>query len=349
MYFSNLVGSGFSNGVISRNNGKSFPLEVNLPDDIDELTATDRVSIRAIDGKIVVSESSEGKDVFDISNPDFMFEPVRFTTKRKKVVEEEYVLTHEDILETEENPIVVVAAKGIRFYVDVPTYINTLFVNDDFFIVALIYGACDFEMEDGRFVTLARCTDVDVSTRKVCGVNSPKFLKDNFIFSSMKDRHDISFDVVCPIYVYNAVAKDQPIRRSRCLWEKATVIDDEKVAKAYADEEVYQAKVKAEKEAKEKALAEMRARNAQAIQAYEQRQKEFKEKQAAERKAARDAVKKAQAETEAEKRRKMGIPEPEKKVKTKKSSSGTIKKSTTNANGRRVGADAFLAFVKGNN
>ena len=298
MYYSNLMGN--VSGTFNRNGGKSFPLIIESSEKVSNQ------SVRVHDGKILVTSDLVGEDVFALRGErDFTPTPFKGVSN----------LTIRELADTEENPLIVVCTKGIRFYSDIPTYLNVLFVNDDFMIAMLIYGACEFEFEDGSFVPLQRCDETDLNKKGIHSTFSCKSLKER-IYNRTKGGWDKSYEMICPLLVR---AKTNGDISTRCMPENAYVFNESAI-KNKEEEEVRKAEEARIAEENKKKEAEDRRRRA-AEEAQRRRDAEFRKRQ---EELAQKAAKKR------ERQQKSG------------------KKSTTSVNGRSAGAEAFLAFINGN-
>ena len=298
MYFSNLVDS--LNGILVRNNGKSFPLMVNEVGNDAKVVLSNE--------KLYITEkvSANDVDVFDLKGEESVFNP------RMKSFEP---LTFGDVADTEENPLIVVATKGIKIYNDVPTFMQVLFVNENVMLASLIYGAVDFEMADGRFVPLQRCNDDDIERKGTYRYFSCSDLKEN-VFCQTKGGWDKSYEIVCPLYVNASNKGDKNTFTLRCVYDKAVLLNE----KGIREREAYESKV-----AEEKRIA----------------QEEAKKALEAKRKADRERVAKERAAEEEAKRKEL-----EEKVNRKRKTK-VITLDSGSATKRSAGAEAFLAMLNG--
>lgn len=255
MYFSNLVGKG-AVGTHIRENGMSLPIVI--PD-----TENDpKFEVRHIGNEIVVSNGMDGVNIFGLSADVDMDSKV---TPFKRVPH----LTYSDIADTAENPIVVVLTKGVRFYSDIPTYIEVLYINSDMMLISLVYGACAFEMGDGEYIPLQRCSkaNIEAENHRVFATMDCKNLKAHTLCAT-KGGYDKSYNQTCPLLVTGSNVKGLSVR---CLTNKGYVFDPERV------EDVVSAE-KAEVEAKRSAAEAKRAENIEktkaALKAAEERKAE---------------------------------------------------------------------------
>lgn len=303
MFYSDLVG--VNKGEYARNGGKSFPLVV------DTVGRNTESTVRVLDGKLCVTDSVVGNDIFKIQgNP----EEVPFASKSFPT------FTNKELGDTADNPLVIVCTKGIKFYKDVPTYLNVLFVNNDFMIAMLIYGACEFQFSDGSFIPLQRCNEDDLDRKSTYPAFDCSSLKKR-VYCKTKGEWDKTYEMVCPLFV-RVKGDNFSIRCNQDLayvFNAQAIENQENLEKALEEErkrKLEQEKIEAEERRK-------KAREAAEIRRKEELQRQQEELQ-------------AKKEAEAEKRR------AKKATKTKE-----IK--GTKSNGRSVGAEAFLAFVNKQN
>lgn len=299
MFYSNML-SNVKAGKYSRNNGESFPLI------IEDNEKVSNCSVRVFDGSLCVTGTPVGENIFELrGNKEDVPTPFKGCGK----------LTYSDLADTEDNPLVVVCSKGIKFYNDIPTYIDVLFVNNDMMIAMLIYGACEFQFDDGSFLPLQRCNDVNLEGRKTHSPFTCESLK-SMIFCKTKGGWDKSYEMVCPLLVR---AKSNGDISVRCLADNAFVFNPEGIKK---QEESEERKAEMERLAREKKKQEEEERKRiLAEEAKKRREEEFLQR-------------KAEAEAKA--------------TKVKKQTSKVSKKSSEGDTSKRSsGAEAFLAFVNG--
>jgi hypothetical protein len=302
MYFSNLLPS-VPEGEIVREDGLSLPIIFN-PEDAEDLV---NHTVRHIGDRIVVTgETSEGINIFSTEGREIDMESK--LTPFRKVPH----LTWSEVSDTEENPIVVVLTKGVRFYSDIPTYIEVLYINNDMMLISLVYGACAFEMADGDYIPLQRCSraNIDAETHRVFSTMDCRELKAHTLCAT-KGGYDKSYNQTCPLLITGSVDKGLGVR---CLSNKGYVFNPERVEKVVSAE-------KAELEAKRTAVEAKRAENIErtkvALRAAEERK--------AEELARKEASKKSKAR------------------RTPKGTSGSAERSDPTK--RNMGAANFLSIL----
>ena len=295
MFFSNMVNA--NSGTYLRNRGKSFPLIIEGSDKVSNQT------VRVNEGKLYVTNRDIGDNIFELKGDvEAIPTPVKGAG----------TLTYKELADTSENPIVVVATKGIKVYKDIPTYLNVLFVSDDMMIVSLVYGACEFEFEDGSFVPLQRCDDTDLDKKGIHSYFSCKDLKE-MTHCKTKGGWDKTFEMVCPLLIRAKSSGDISVR---CFKENAIIFNEGSI-KAQEDKEARIAE--AEKKAKEDKKRDDEERRLKAI---EERNKQI---EADHRRNIEEMAKK------------------EAKKRNKKSKTAEV-----DSKDRNTGAEAFLAFLNGN-
>ena len=302
MFFSNLVNE--VTGKVERNKGNSIPII--FPDTVENLT---NHTIRVSDGKLLVTDSNVGKNIFDLDEKSMILPSIK--TKSCP-------LSFDDVKDSEENAIVTVCTKGIKFYNDVPTYLNVLFVNDDFMIVALIFGACEFQFLDGSFISLERCNSVNLEGKTLHSkVFSCSDLHNRTICKT-ESGWDKTYEMICPLFV-RATKKDNGIS-FRCVQQNAYVFNE----KALEDRKAYEEKV-----AEEKRLR------------IEKKNKELREK----REKQAEIERQKQLEMEKKRQEEELLAESNKKAKKTAKKTSEVVYETSKPGERNSGAEAFLAFV----
>ena len=298
MYFSNLVDS--FEGTIDRNNGKSYPLVVSD-------TGNNAKVVRRGESIYVTENVLSGDtNIFALDSEERLFNPAA----KKGIMKGCQSYTLEDVADTGENPMVVVATKGIKIFNNIPTFAHVLFVNQDVMIVSLVYGALSFELADGRFATLQRCNDDDVDRKGIYRYFSCSELQESTLCRT-KGGWDKTNEIVCPIHIYAVNKGDLNSFSMRCVYDKAYVLNPDVIA----EREAYEAKI-----AEEKRKAEEEAKKALE----------------AKRKADRERVAKERA-IEEEKKRAEEEAKKAKKSRKRKGKTATVKRSAK--------AEAFLAFL----
>lgn len=288
MVFGNLIGN-VVNGEIARNGGKSFPLVVeNMLSNVCDST------VRVFNNKIYITNSNKGSNIFELKG-----KANEIATKIDGAKE----LTYKDLQDTDDNPLIVVATKGIKFYNSIPTYLDVLYVNDDMMLVMLIYGACEFLTDTGDFLPLIRCMEESELSRKGTfpTVYTPNLLKEMTIVKT-EGGWDKTYEIVCPMYV-RVFGECISIR---CIKENANIINPEGIK----TQESYEEKVKKEKE--EAFLRKQKEREEKKRLAYlkQQEANEEKKKREEAEKLEKERLKKMQsaAKRNASKSKKENVP-----------------------------------------
>lgn len=136
------------------------------------------------DGKLVVTENEEDENIFRkglVGEPERLYLPDYKST-----------LTFKAIDDTEENPLIIVLCKSIKFYDGVPVNIKYIDLNGEAVLACLIYGACEF---DG--VSMQRCNTQYIDGRKSHEYSSADV--SSFLSTLFKDRecgYSYSQDIV---------------------------------------------------------------------------------------------------------------------------------------------------------
>lgn len=145
MYFSNLFNSVYKSDRGGRKG--TIPFECSISEKVSPDT-----HVVLEDNKICLKH-----DISDKNNDLFLFglNPEDMNTK---VLGEKsrLSLTYNDIKDTDENPLIVVLAKSIKFYAGVSTYIKYINIGKDV-LAMLVFGACEFTFPDGTSVAMQRC------------------------------------------------------------------------------------------------------------------------------------------------------------------------------------------------
>lgn len=291
----------------SRNKGKSFPLVMTSERVID-------CSIYEERGNIVIGNNSDGvTNLFEIkgNDEDVFSETYKMIKKRVKTPEGTYKrfvekvpevsLTYSQVKDTPDNPLVVVKTNGIKFYDGISTYLKVLLVDKENVVVMLVYGACEFKL-DNEFIPLERCCEGSVY-RQVSKEYSAKDLMD-LVNLKTEMGTDLKFDSVCPLLVSLnkgnfsvKVLKDSVVpfnRESIETYEKNIRIKREEKIKAL------RAKSKAEEKAKEERLKGIEEilnaeREEKKLKELKEEEEKLREKEA--KRQLRKATKKPKKET----------------------------------------------------
>lgn len=245
MYFVSMVGNMIDAGTIQRNKGKSFSFEL----------TPDMVSGNGISGGLVVNEdklmwSEQGENIANFG-------------LLKSGSEEEFRkgISYDAVKATEENPILFVLCKEIELYNGIPADLKLLRLNNEFFLAALITGACSF-----HGVPLQRCNTTNLENVKI-----GKSLRAGDLFGdtsplgkSLGDLAtiavDYSYDCVCHGVFMVKADGSYSVKSYK---KKEYIFDDtykneceEKIRQAKELEKARQEELKARKEAEKKAYEE---------------------------------------------------------------------------------------------
>ena len=305
------------NGLYRRNEGNSLPLVLNSVDKT--------AKVQVVEGKsLTLSADNLGKDVFaygDGKNPDDVV--VQFNDK---FVEP---LTYGETADTEENPILVVCSKGIRFFEDVPTYLNVLFVDEAMMFVSLIFGACEFQFPDGSFVALERCNKAGLTRKST----NPQVYTGNdlqrYALCKTEGGWDKSYEMVCPMFV--KASKKQKSISFKLIKENALIFNP----KAIEDRELYEESLIKKRE---EAARKRQAQNEEVERKRQERIAKIQEGIVAEQRMKEEQEKINKEIEEAQKAE-------ARKASRKSRSTSKAKSNTYNDKGRNTGAEAFLAFI----
>ena len=236
MFYSSLLGD--IRGEYEREKGKSLPIVFSTEglEDVTECKVLhDKIGKRVLVGG-TNAEDGNGEMVnifsFAETGKDMEAKPTPFKNAPN--------FTYGELADTEENPIVVVLTKGIRFFSDIPTYVEVLYINNDMMLVSLIYGACEFQFEDGSYIPLQRCNEYDLN-RDILVTLDCKALKEKTLCQT-KGGYDKSYNQVCPLLVRGKTGAKSSIS-VRCLSHEGYVFDVERVENVLAEEKAaYDAK-----------------------------------------------------------------------------------------------------------
>lgn len=215
----------------------------------------ENVSVRVHNGKIWVSESTEGEEIFGLVGDDDYI-PTNYESAKR--------FANLELADTEENPLVIVCTKAIRFYANTPCLIRTLFINSSMMLTELVYGACEFAFADGSFIPLQRCDDSDLNSKKVVATLDSRDLSDR-LMNKTKGGWDKKYEMVNPMCIIYGT--EGTTARYRFLKENVFIFN-ESVIKARVEAEEKERLEKAEledskKELVQKHLEEARQRHAE--------------------------------------------------------------------------------------
>lgn len=290
--------TGVANREFSR--GSNFPII------IGEAGPLDNMGVYIDNGKLVVG-TDNGRNLLDVSG------------KPEDIVGLAKVRKNFTVAECNEPsvPTFMILCKGIRFFEKVRTYIRYIRIDDEYMLVSLIYGACEFESSDGTFVPLQRLNSSNLDDKKVTYFSTSDMYRNTVMSKNDIDR---SFNCVNAVAVVCGMDGGSSIS-FRTYIEECTPIDEKDL-----DEKV---------KAHEDALREKRLKMENDKKAAMERKEKWMKSMEERRKAEAIAASKAEAEkAERAERRRTGT-----KRSTGKEISGTTK------NGYSAGAAAFLAAL----
>lgn len=294
MYFSNLMGD------ISKKYSRWGSMPITFVDSDGVSTKSVKVVLTEEGNKELLLTDGEGTNVFAMSG-----------NESEKFYADKSDLTFGDIADTEDNPLIVVCTKGVRFFYNIPTYIRTLFINDDMMLIELIYGACEFQFADGTFVALQRCNDDNLADRELTDVLKCERLSEMFSFNT-PGGYNKAFCSIVPVYVEPVSTKKSTHVGYLCDKDKVIIFDEDSIKERLQKE--------ADREKKRLEKEKMKAEKAKLVAEAEEhrRQKEYE-----------DAQKKLAAQAE---------------IARKKAESYVSKSDKMD---RNTGAEAFLAMLNG--
>ena len=184
MYFSNLMDEA-GVGLFRRSSGYGvIPFE----SDVSDRTAEKRVLLG--EGKLYVD--SDGDDVF--------MKGLDSDTSEEFLPGFKTGLTCREVADTEENPLIVVFAKSIKFYSGVKTLVKYVNMGNDSVLVMLVYGACEYTFPDGTAVAIQRCSDAVLDGREVREF-SPSELRDAGRLVDVESGYNMAYDCVNALLV----------------------------------------------------------------------------------------------------------------------------------------------------
>ena len=235
--------------------------------------------VRLLDGKIYVSRNPQGVEIFKSNGEDDELPtPV---TKPDSSIKDLVYQTYRDLKDTEDNPLIIVCTKSLRFYNEIPTYLDVLFVNSNMMLVMLVYGVCDFQFSDGSYVTLQRCCDISLNNRKVYSEDITCDKLKSYVQYKTKAGYDKSYDVVCPLYIRAYEKVDRHDFFVRFIKDNATFFNEEKIKKIEENEVKRFEEQRIAKEERDRILAEKKRKNAEISERKRQARELERERQLA--------------------------------------------------------------------
>lgn len=282
------------------NRADSFPLV------IGEAGPLDNIGVHVENNKLVVGPDN-GQNLLDV------------TGNKEDMVGLAKVRKNFTVAECNDPgvPTFMILCKGIRFFEKIRTYIRYIRIDNEYMLVSLIYGACEFESGDGTFVPLQRLNSSSLDDKKVTYFSTQDMYRNTVMSKNEVDR---SFNCVNAVAVVCGMDGGSSIS-FRTYIEECTPIDEKDLSEKITahENELRERRLKMENEKKA------------ALERKEKWLKSMEERRKAE------AIAAAEAEAEkAEKaeRRRSG---------TRKSSGKEI--SGTTKGGYSAGAAAFLAAL----
>lgn len=155
MYFSNLLNSPYENARDSKKGSMSFKVG-----SFDNRVVGD-AHVVVEDGNLTVRTGNEFADK-DLFLHGFNVEDM---SSKVMGVKSKSSLTYNDIRDTQDNPLIVVLARSIKFYAGVTTYIKYITMGSDV-LAMLVFGACEFTFADGSSVPMQRCNTSNLEERR---------------------------------------------------------------------------------------------------------------------------------------------------------------------------------------
>ena len=298
MYFVNLIGK--------ENIERKTSIPVHVADGTIE-----NAGVYIKDDAVYVAELPEGETNLFMKGLQEGNEDV-LVKRYKKLMGTKLVL--KDLEDTEDNPLILVYAKGVRVYSGVKTYIKYINVGENV-LAMLVYGACEMVLPDGTVAPLQRCYNGYVDNLKTYEFRG----KDLANCSQVRDAESgyiMSDDIV------NAVIMtvSDTDRLFRSVKEHISVFYTKNVEEARV------------KEAKRLELLEAK-----------RKQKEEERRKAAELRAEKERIKQEHEAAEAAK----ALEKSKKKRSKKTVEEVTIEPTSGNSSTLNVGAAAFLKYVQG--
>lgn len=238
------------------------------------------ISVKVHNEEIRVGASTEGEEIFGLVGGDD-YAPTAYKGAKD--------FLNSELADTEENPLIIVCTKGLRFYKNTPCLIRILFVNDDMMLVELVYGSCEFQFADGTFTALQRCDNSDLNTKVLAETFDCKGLK-HFVYNKTEGGWDKSYDMVNPM----CLLFENSNSYYRFLGDNAYIFNEARIKEREAKEEEEKLMKKMEMDLK-KELAEKHLEEARQYHLKRDREAaEAKARKAAEARNAKRAEKEGQ-------------------------------------------------------
>ena len=174
-------------------------------------------------------------------------------------------MTIEQLADTEENPLIAVMSEGVRFYEGIPTLIKYIHIEQGMFVLCLIYGACEFQCNDGTFIPMTRNINTYTDGRATTPVYTDSKLKEIASTVDKESDYDMAYDIVNAVLIdvkNENICKYKTIRDAEVV---LSIVGREArravLAKRKAEAE---AKAEARRESNRKFMEERRAKEAKA-------------------------------------------------------------------------------------
>lgn len=204
------------------------------------------------DGKVVVDEYNDNeKNMFMRGMYSYSEEVICNYLNIGRIKSDACV---NDIIDTEENPCILVLTSNVGFFKNKKAYIKCIPVSKELMLVSLIYGSCVFRNYMGEEMLLQRSdfNEVDMSPENIVYM-SAKELSNDLVFSDKETGYRLSLDCVNAVVVYIDNFGNRSIRTVK---EHVEVFDMSGLNDAKLKLEKANTKRKQELERKEAARAE---------------------------------------------------------------------------------------------
>lgn len=262
MYFSNLIGENVESKRDGRVGSVSFICGLK-----ESVTPNAHVVLDKESNTLVVRQG----DV-PVSEDLFMFGIVSEEGNSKVFGEKSKIeLTYNVIKDTDENPLIVVLAKSIKFFAGVSTYIKYITLEEGYVLAMLVYGACEFTFADGTGVAMQRCNTSNIEDRTAIEYTG-KTISELSDLEDPESGYKLNNDIVNAVIVnivsnngktYSGV-KYKTLKSHTKLFNSTRLIEARKKAvlkkekEEQRKQEMLEARKKAEIEAKRKAMEKER-------------------------------------------------------------------------------------------
>ena len=248
MIFANLMGEK-GVGTFKRSTRKNtIPFE----NSVSEIYEEKRVVFK--DGKLQVTDGSAVDDIFmkDIIGREGVY------------CEKLGSMTINELKDTEDNPLFAVLSDGVKFYEGIPSLIKYIHIEDDMFVLCLMYGACEFACSDGTYIPMTRNITVNIEGRPVTPVFTDAKLKNMSSSIDSESDYDMAYDMVNAVLVdvkNEYVSKYKTIRDAEFIF--STVNRDERRALLEERRLAKEAEIARKREENKKFMEDRRKKEAQ--------------------------------------------------------------------------------------